>query len=116
MSGCIRCGDTGHCACYHGACCTCGSKEHVSCGDHPEVNESVEHGDDWCIACAGSVAPPAFGVAEVRLPSVGEEGCTLYVPVRSVRTGAMTYEIHFDTSATTLQRLREAMRRALGQP
>jgi hypothetical protein len=25
---CARCGDTGHCACFHDACRVCGSKDH----------------------------------------------------------------------------------------
>jgi hypothetical protein len=25
---CERCGESSHCACYHRACCKCGSKEH----------------------------------------------------------------------------------------
>ena len=25
---CQRCGETDHCACFHSACCYCGSKEH----------------------------------------------------------------------------------------
>jgi hypothetical protein len=34
---CERCGEEDHCACMHGACCECGSKEH-STADHLELS------------------------------------------------------------------------------
>jgi hypothetical protein len=110
--GCERCGDPGHCACYHDACCTCGSKEHGSCGAHPAVNRAVEHGDN-CVTCTDAPQLATGGAVTRGWPVIGEEGCTLYVPVR-VPDRHVTLE--FDTSDGTLQRIRDALRRQPGQP
>lgn len=49
---CARCAGVGHCACWHGACCSCGSKDHGSCGAHPPFDPALEHHDGgWCLAC-----------------------------------------------------------------
>lgn len=75
MSGCVRCGDLGHCACFHDACCTCGSKDHGQCAPHPMVDVWVEHHDSWCRTCltvlgtAGLKAQPE--VQRLTAPDTG---------------------------------------------
>lgn len=109
----VRCGDTDHCACYHDACCTCGSKQHGSCGRHPEVTRAVEH-SGWCATCNSRTALAAGGIASSLKP-IGEEGCTLYTPLRAPAVDDHV-TLEFDTSPETLQRLREALQRTPDRP
>lgn len=69
-------------------------------------------GNTGCSGC--ELDGPATGGIVSGLEPIGEEGCTLYLPVRS--TEASTAGLEFDTSPETLQRLREALRRMPGQP
>lgn len=52
--GCARCGEPDHCACFHYACCVCGSKEHARCASHPPTRVDVEHGDN-CPMCLAAL-------------------------------------------------------------
>lgn len=74
-------------------CCACGKR---GCSGCP-------YGDD----------APTGGIVSGLKP-IGEDGCTIYVPVRT--TEASTAGLEFDTSPETLQRLREALRRTPGRP
>jgi hypothetical protein len=111
--GCERCGELDHCACYHDACCTCGGKEHGSCGSHPTVDRAVEHGDN-CVICTDVTQLATSSVAMGNWSVVGEEGCTLYVPLMPIADRQVTLE--FDTSPETLQQLRDALYRLTRRP
>lgn len=68
--GCARCGASDHCACYHAACCYCGSKNHITpCGEHPPVQADVEHGD-----CCATCAPPKPRTARDDIIDAVHEG------------------------------------------
>lgn len=91
---------------------------HMPCGGWcvGECPGCCECGNTGCSGCQhNQLATGGIVSSTARLRMIGEESCTLDISCRSVRTGAKTYELHFDTSPETLQRLRDALRGGPGR-